>query len=159
MGIKIFSIGIMTFMASCAPQCMPAPDGAPPIPDAPGVEIEQPLTEAPAVDCNNKIQWAGRTPVQVVHVGYESAQGYLDRGNAVDIGYDGHAHVAGHYSSHGAIFHSAAGLGSGDVINYDCVSYTVYGRGSAKAGEWFTYRSGLTVQYSGCGSLCLVFAR
>lgn len=115
---------------------------------------------APVQNCDERISWDGRSPVRVVRE-KNNVQAVLDRGNAVNMGYSGHDFVAGHYSTHGAIFRAGNNLSNGDVINYDCRNYVVTGRATSYYGAYQTFRAGLTVIYSGCGNgrVCLVFAR
>jgi hypothetical protein len=85
-------------------------------------------------------------------------QAALDRGLVVDIGYEGHHHVSGHYSSHGSVFAAGPNLDVGEAVYFDGDVYVVTGRDSGRAGDVVTLREGLTVQYSGCGGACLVRA-
>lgn len=118
-------------------------------------------TPAPPPDlgtCEETISWSGRTPVHVERAPDYDPQALLDQGNAVNIGQEGYDHVAGHYSTHGAIFRKGKSLKTGDPVWYDCTPYVVTGRGSSHAGVVFEFQPGLTIQYSGCGGVCLVFA-
>lgn len=133
-------------LSLCTPdRCAPAP-----------ATVEK---EAPAV-CENVLSWHGRSPVNVPHAS-APAQGLIDQGNAVNIGWDGSEYIAGHYSSHGSVFRSGPSLSGGDEINYDCQTYVVYDRASAHAGDDLGdfIREGLAIQYSGCGGVCVVYAR
>lgn len=117
-----------------------------------------PEPPSPSPTCEETISWAGRSPVHVVRVPGGPGQNHLDRGRAVNIGVDEYHHVAGHYSSHGSIFRSGPSLDVGENINYDCENFTVVGRGAHYPGAEIDLRLGLTVQYSGCGGVCLVYA-
>lgn len=155
-------VGLSALLGSCGamPRC--APINAPQVASAP-VETT-PLTpdDAPPVtretQCSGTISWDGRSPVRVVWDSGNNVQQLLDQGNAVNQGYSGSDWISGHYSSHGAIFRAGPNLQIGDTILYDCVRYKVTGRGSGTAGSTMAIREGLTVQYSGCGSVCFVFA-
>lgn len=143
--IKLAFAGVALF-SSCVPaRCNPS------VPSAPVAPVE--------TNCEGTISWDGRSPVNVIRVPDYEAQSHLDNGGVVNIGTNGYEHVAGHYSSHGAVFRNGPRLGVGSVINYDCTNYVVTGRGSASAGDMFNFQPGLTVQYSGCGGVCLVFAQ
>lgn len=126
---------------------------------APAAPAKQEVVAPRGGNCSGTISWDGRSPVRVVGGNDATAQRLLDAGNAVNIGQPGYDHVAGHYSTHGSIFRSGPGLAMGDHINYNCKDYTVNGRGSSAASRQWVFRAGLTVQYSGCGSVCLVFAQ
>lgn len=142
--IRTIAFSFAALISSCVPK-----ECAPPTISMPESSVEQ--------KCEDTISWDGRLRVHVVRESTNS-QTALDNGNAVNMGYSGHDFVAGHYSSHGAIFRSGPNLSNGDVINYDCRSYTVTGRTSASYGDYWIFRAGLTVLYSGCGGVCLVFA-
>jgi len=143
-------VGLATLASCVGAQCADqvTPDAA-----------QEVVETASDSSCNETISWDGRSAVHVMRVSWRNAQRYLDQGNAVNIGTPGHAHVAGHYSTHGSIFRSGPTLNAGDIIHYDCTDYRVTGRGSAATGSYMTWRPGLTVQYSGCGGACLVFAQ
>lgn len=125
----------LTLLAQCAPTCGAGP---------------------------GQISWEGRPAVGVVAMNGQplsDVQAALDRGLVVDIGYEGHHHVAGHYSSHGSVFAAGPNLDPGEDVWFDGEAYTVTGRESAPAGAKVVFTEGLTVQYSGCGGACLVRAR
>jgi len=86
------------------------------------------------------------------------AQTALDAGQVVDIGYSGHRHLAGHFSSHGSAFHSGPNLDPGDEVVLDGQTFTVTRIVSAQPGDPPNVPPGLTVQYTGCGGVCLVRA-
>lgn len=165
--LRSLSFGFAALLGGCGgfQQCAPvtpAPESVQyqqPVPDEAGGYVAPAAPAAPQGDsCDGRISWDGRSPVRVIRSIAESAQHLLDQGNAVNIGESGYDHVAGHYSSHGSIFRAGTNLDRGDVIVYDCRSYTVSGRDSASAGDPLPWNPGLTVQYSGCGGVCLVFA-
>lgn len=152
--IRNFAFSAVALLGSCGAvdQCAPVPPGPAP--------TEEVAVASENSDCNNTISWHGRSPVHVPKSRDDrEITRLIDSGNAVNLGLPGQAHVAGHYSSKGAIFRSGPTLSVGDSIEYDCQQYTVTGRGSASAGTPWRGRDGLTVQYSGCGSVCLVFAQ
>jgi hypothetical protein len=131
----MLAVGALTLLSQCAPTC--------------GAGAGQ-------------ISWEGRPAVAVVAMNgapLSDVQAALDRGQVVDIGYEGHHHVAGHYSSHGSVFAAGPNLDPGEEIRFDGDVYVVTGRDSAPAGAVWTFQDGLTVQYSGCGGACLVRAR
>lgn len=111
------------------------------------------------------ISWEGRSPVEVVWIsastgeGLQRAQAALDDGLVVDVGEPGRHHVAGHFSSHGAVFRAGPNLVPGAEVRFDGAVYVVTGTESARAGDPPNWREGLTVQYSGCGGVCLVRTR
>lgn len=114
---------------------------------------------SPQTSCVDTVSWDGRPPMHVMRSDWRQAQRFLDAGKAVNIGVPGYDLVAGHYSSHGSIFRTGPNLQVGDPIDYNCRTYYVTGREAGVAGQWFEWREGLTIQYSGCGSVCLVFAQ
>jgi hypothetical protein len=103
------------------------------------------------------ISWEGRSPVGYVQM-TEGVQAALDRGLVVDIGYAGHRHLAGHYSSHGSVFAAGPNLDPGDEVVLDGETYTVTRTVAAQPGDPIDIPAGLTVQYTGCGGVCLVRA-
>lgn len=117
-----------------------------------------PNKPAPTV-CEETVSWDGRSPIGVNRVDAWDAQWHLDNGEAVNIGWDGQDYIAGHRSSHGSVFRSGPRLDPGDKINYDCQTFVVTGRGSSYAGALFNPPVGLTIQYSGCGGVCQVYAQ
>jgi hypothetical protein len=125
------------------------------------------LTSCPqsCVPAGNTISWEGRSPVGYVHIpvtdaaSTREAQRSLDAGNVVDIGYAGHRHLAGHYSSHGAVFHAGPNLQPGSEVVLDGETFTVTRVVSAQPGDPPNIPAGLTVQYTGCGGVCLVRAQ
>lgn len=143
--IRTLALTFAALVGSCAPKNCAPPETSTP--------------ESVAVEsCEERISWDGRSSVHVVRAPYYEAQEHLDGGSPVNIGSNGFDHVAGHYSSRGGVFKAGPRLSVGSNINYDCTNYTVTGRGSSSAGAEYPLQPGLTVQYSGCGGLCLVFA-
>jgi hypothetical protein len=117
----------------------------------------------PAPHCDT-ISWPGRSPVCVVGVDISSstatAQRLLDARDAVDITgntdpSDGYSHVAGH---HHGIFAAGDNLHVGTIVTYAGERFRVVGDTVAYAGSAFSFRRGLTVQYSLTGgAVRLVF--
>jgi hypothetical protein len=133
---------------------------------APAVLLTQfaPQRCAPAPAGCATISWPGRSPVCVTPTSTRSAQSLLDAGRAVDLSGDTNskngAHVAGHFSSHGAIFAAGPSLRPGVGVDYAGQHFTVRGTSSSHAGARYNPPPAgtLIVQYSGCGGVCLVKA-
>jgi hypothetical protein len=133
---------------------------------APAVLLTQfvPQHCAPAPAGCATISWPGRPPVCVTPTGTRSAQGLLDAGRAVDLSGDTNpnngAHVAGHFSSHGAVFAAGPNLRPGLNVDYAGRHFTVRGTTGSHTGARYNPPPAgtLVVQYSGCGGVCLVSA-
>ena len=138
MRLSALVLALPLLLASCPPSCQP---------------------EA------GKVSWDGRSPVGYVTIpitdgaSTQRAQDALDAGLVVEIGQPGKRQVAGHRSSHGGVFSSGPGLEVGDWVQFDGETFHVTGRDSSVPGAWPPLQPGLTVQYSGCGGVCLVRAQ
>lgn len=152
MNIRTLTVAATAGLASLT-GLMPQSCGPELTPDANAPAVSQ---EDPA--CNNVIRWEGRGPVKAVDANDNNEQRLLDQGKVTSTGSENYAHVSGHFSTHGAVFRSGPSLQNGSWIEWDCSYYTVTGRGSGRPGNSFVLPRGLTVQYSGCGGVCFVFA-
>jgi hypothetical protein len=167
-GVLTVAAGIAAVVASCTPGngCTPPlPTEREPV-AAPAPDPAPAPAPVPADTGYGEIRFPGRNPVAVVGIstfdGAAAAQAAIDRGALVDITgdvdpWDGYAHVAGHYSSAGGPMRPAANLNGGDVVSYSGRTFVVAGRGASAAGAVIDFREGLTLQYSGCGGVCLVY--
>lgn len=137
--MRAWLLALPLILSSCPQRCVPAGPGT--------------------------VSWEGRSPVEYVTIpivddaSQARAQKALDAGKVVEIGEPGYRQVAGHYSSHGSVFHAGPELDVGDWVQFDGETFTVTGRDSAQPDTWPPLQPGLTIQYSGCGGLCLVRAK